>query len=59
MMEQEKKRMELEVGRLKHQKIKADKLVSELKFQNSEERRKRKKERKQRIKVRISSSFMT
>ncbi len=52
MMEQEKKRMELEVGRLKNQKIKSDKLVNELKFMNSEEKRKRK--RKQRIKVRCS-----
>ena len=51
MMEQEKKRMELEVGCLKLQKIKSDKLVTELKFHYSEERRKRKRERKQRMKV--------
>ena len=41
--------MELEVGRLKLQKIKSDKLMHELRFQNSEERRKRKKERKRKV----------
>lgn len=46
MMEQEKRRMELEVSRmLLHQK-KAERQLSELQFKFCEERRKRKKERK-------------
>ena len=41
--------MELEIGRLKLQKQKSDKLVQELQFLIKEERRKRKKERKRKV----------
>ena len=46
MMEQEKRRMELEVSRMLLHKQKSDRLIFELEFQLKEERRKRKKERK-------------
>lgn len=49
MMDQEKRRMELEVGRLKLQKQKSDKFVQEMQFVIREEKRKRKKERKRKV----------
>lgn len=49
MMEQEKRRMELEVGRLNLQKQKSEKIVQELQFLIREEKRKRKKERKRKV----------
>ncbi len=49
MMNQEKRRMELEVGRLKLQQQKSDKLINELKYNFQEEKRKRKKERKRKV----------
>ncbi len=52
MMEQEKRRMELEVSRMLLHKQKTDRLVNELQFLLKEEKRKRKRERKTR-KVRI------
>ncbi len=41
--------MELEVGRLKLQQQKSDKLINELKYNFQEEKRKRKKERKRKV----------
>ena len=46
MMEQEKRRMELEVGRMLIHQKKIERQVFELQFKLSEERRKRKRERK-------------
>ena len=46
MMEQEKRRMELEVSRMLMHKQKCDRQMAELHFQLREEKRKRKKERK-------------
>lgn len=49
MMEQEKRRMELEVGCLNLQKQKSDEIVTGLQFKIGEEKRKRKKERKRKV----------
>ena len=46
MMEQEKRRMELEVGRMIIHQKKVERQVFELQYKLSEERRKRKRERK-------------
>ena len=46
MMEQDKRRMELEVSRMLLHKQKCDRLIFELQFQLKEEKRKRKRERK-------------
>ena len=46
MMEQEKRRMELEVGRMIIHQKKVERQVFELQYKLNEERRKRKRERK-------------
>ena len=57
MMEQEKRRMELEVGRMILHQKKVERQVIELQFKLSEERRKRKRERKGR-KVHVQAMLM-
>lgn len=49
MMEQEKRRMHLEVGKLNLQRQNSEKIVQELQFLIREEKRKRKKERKRKV----------
>ena len=46
LMDQEKRRMELEVSRMLLHKQKCDKLITELQFQLRDERRKRKRDKK-------------
>ena len=48
MMEQEKRRMELEVSRMLIHRLKCDRQIKELHFQVTNEKRKRKKEQKKR-----------
>ena len=45
-MDQERRRMELEVSRMLLHKQKCDKLIAELQFQLKEEKRKRKRDKK-------------
>ena len=59
MMEQEKRRMELEVSRMLLHKKKTEKQTQELQFKLSEERRKRKKERKGRKVLYVSNTQYT
>lgn len=59
MMEQEKRRMELEVSRMIIHKQKSDKQIGELQFQLKDEKRRRKKEQKKRKVIQIVICFFT